>query len=146
MAAGRPPTGDAPQAGERPRRRSTTSARKVPIVFTRAGSIRAGQEGPHVPGGTFDRLARAGRVLAAPFLFRARGISAEEAVVPAEQARRNADHARRAMDAGITGGMLLVGGPAGPGRPRGVTRGCGSRAAGRRAPVPPRHTPCYPAR
>jgi hypothetical protein len=47
-------------------------------MFTRAERIRTGEVGPYAPGGTFDRLARVGRGLAAPFLPRARGISAEE--------------------------------------------------------------------
>lgn len=88
-------------------------------MFTRAGRIRTGEEGPYVPGGTFDRLARVGRGLAAPFLPRARGIPAEETDAPAGDARWEANSTRPAMDAGITGGVSLVGGPAGFGRPRG---------------------------
>jgi hypothetical protein len=87
-------------------------------MFTRAERIRTGEESPYVPGGTSDRLARVGRGLAAAFLPWARGISAEETDAPAEGARREANSTRPAMDAGITGGMSLVGGPAGFGRPR----------------------------
>ncbi len=88
-------------------------------MFTGTGRIRTGEEGPYAPGGTFDRLARVGHGLAAPFLPRARGISAEETDPPAEGARLETNSSRPAMDAGITGGMSLFGGPAGFGRPKG---------------------------
>jgi hypothetical protein len=88
-------------------------------MFARTGRIRSGEEGPYAPGGTFDRLARVGRDLAAPFLPRARGFSAEETDPPAEGVRLETSSSRPAMDAGITGGMSLLGGPAGFGRPKG---------------------------
>jgi hypothetical protein len=89
-------------------------------MFTRAGRIGTAGEGPYVPGGTLDRLSRAGRGLAGLFVSRPRGISAGEADVPpapAGSARRDANHTSPAMEAGITGGIsLLGGGRAGSGR------------------------------
>lgn len=76
-------------------------------MFARTARIRTAEEGPYVPGGTFDRLVRAGHALDAPFVSRTRAI--------AEGALRDADNARPPMDAGITGGMSLFGGPAGSG-------------------------------
>ena len=92
-------------------------------MFTRAGRITTGEEVPYVPGGTFERLSRLGRGLGVSFLSRPRGVAAEEAEGPpatAESARRDANSAPPAMDAGITGGMsLFFGGQPGTGRRRG---------------------------
>lgn len=89
------------------------SRRKAPFMLTRTERIRAGEETPRVRGGTFGGLSRAGPDLAALFRPRSRGITAGETdarlLRDEDAARWNANKTRPAMDAGITGGISLLG-------------------------------------
>ena len=92
-------------------------------MLTRTERIGAGEGTPRVRGGTFGGLSRLARGLAHLFRRRSRVIAAGETdagVSFGEDARRDANNTRPTMDAGITGGMsLLGGGRTGSGR-RGV--------------------------
>jgi hypothetical protein len=88
------------------------SRRKAPFMLTRTERIRVGEGTPRVRGGTPAGLSRVGRGLAALFRSRSREIPAEETYARPLRGggvRWDAKEPRPAMDAGITGGISLLG-------------------------------------
>lgn len=88
-------------------------------MLTRTERIGAGEGTPLVRGGTFGGLSRVGHGLVALFRSRSRGIAAgETAARPLRGERSRWDANKKThpgkthpdMDAGITGGLSLLGG------------------------------------